>query len=58
MTLCPYDWDAIDEALLEPEERQWLFEYQRRVVEEVGPLLTEEERNWVLRECRWPGEKA
>ena len=58
VTLCPYDWDAIDEALLEPEERQWLFEYQRRVVEEVGPLLTEEERNWVLRECRWPGEKA
>lgn len=25
VTLCPYDWDAIDEALLEPEERQWLL---------------------------------
>ena len=44
MTLCPYDWDAIDETLLNEQEKRWIAEYHKRVYDTLSVYLTPEER--------------
>lgn len=43
LTLCPYEREAIDTALLTPEERAWINAYHRRVREELSPRLEGED---------------
>ncbi len=47
LTLVPMDRTLIDPRYLTPQTRTSLNEYHRRVFDEVGPLLTEEEREWL-----------
>ena len=47
LTLVPMDRALIDPQYLTPQTRTSLNEYHRRVYDEVGPLLTEEEREWL-----------
>jgi Xaa-Pro aminopeptidase len=42
LTLCPIDTNAIDKALLNPEEINWLNGYHQRVLEELESLVSEE----------------
>lgn len=43
LTLCPYEREAIDTALLTPGERAWINAYHRRVREELSPRLKGED---------------
>lgn len=52
VTLCPYDWEAIDESLLTDEEKQWIAEYHKRVYDTLSPYLNEEEKVWLKKETR------
>lgn len=52
VTLCPYDWEAIDESLLTEEEKQWIAEYHKRVYDTLSPYLNEEEKIWLKQETR------
>ena len=47
VTLCPYDWDAIDENLLTEEEKGWIETYHKRVYDTLSPYLNEDERTWL-----------
>ena len=47
LTLAPFDRDALDPSLLDPEERQWLNDYHLRVRDALSPLLPPEERAWL-----------
>lgn len=47
LTLVPYEPDAIDVSALSEKERKLLNEYHTRVYEKIGPLLPEEERQWL-----------
>lgn len=52
LTWVPIDMDAIDEQYLTPEQRGFLYEYQRQVYEKISPYLTQEEAQWLRRETR------
>jgi Xaa-Pro aminopeptidase len=47
ITLVPFDRRLIDAALLDENERSWIDRYHARVAEEVGPLLSEDLRDWL-----------
>jgi Xaa-Pro aminopeptidase len=47
VTLLPIQQDLILEGLLSAGEEQWLEEYNNRVLEQVGPLLTEDTLQWL-----------
>jgi Xaa-Pro aminopeptidase len=48
LTLAPIDRNLIDTVLLTREEREWLDAYHARVAAEVGPLLDEDVRDWLM----------
>jgi Xaa-Pro aminopeptidase len=48
LTLAPIDRALIDPSLLTAEERQWLDAYHARVLKEIGPLLDEADRRWLV----------
>ena len=50
LTWVPIDMEAIDEAYLTPEQKTWLYDYQRKVYEKVSPYLTAEEAEWLKKE--------
>lgn len=52
LTLAPIDLDAVDEALLLPEEKGWLNAYHRRVYETLSPLLNADERAFLKQATR------
>ena len=52
LTLVPLDRNLIDPAYLTPQTREVLNRYHARVYEEVGPLLTQEERDWLREQTR------
>lgn len=54
LTLAPFDLDAIDWTLMTPEEIDWLDRYHARVRDDLGPLLDEETREWLLRATTRP----
>ena len=47
LTLVPFDLALIEPSCLTPQTLDVLNDYHRRVFEEVAPLLTEEEREWL-----------
>ena len=47
LTLVPFDLALIEPSCLTPQTLEVLNDYHRRVFEEVAPLLTEEEREWL-----------
>ena len=47
VTLVPYEREAILPEMLTREELEWLNHYHKKVYETIGPLLNEEERNWL-----------
>lgn len=53
LTLAPIDLDAVDPSLLDARGREQLNAYHKRVYEQIGPFLTEEEQHW-LREATRP----
>ena len=52
VTMCPYDWAAIDESLLTEEEKQQIEEYHDRVYAALTPYLNEEETKWLAKMIR------
>ncbi len=51
ITLCPIDTRAIEPALLDASERDWLNAYHARVEEELAPLLDDDDRAWLHERC-------
>lgn len=47
LTLCYLDNNLVDPEMLTPEEKKWYNEYQERVYQELSPLLTPEEGEWL-----------
>lgn len=47
LTLCPIDKEAILTEQLSEEERQWLNDYHTLVYEQLSPLLSAEEKDWL-----------
>jgi Xaa-Pro aminopeptidase len=48
LTLAPIDLNLIDKSLLTPDEYGWLDRYHARVCEEIGPLIEDVAREWLL----------
>ncbi len=53
LTLCPIDTTPIRLDMMLPDEIEWLNLYHQHVYDELAPLLTDEEREW-LREATRP----
>ena len=51
LTLCPIDKRPILTELLDDEERRWLNDYHQMVCERLAPLLTDDEKNWLVMAC-------
>jgi Xaa-Pro aminopeptidase len=49
LTLCPFDPRLIDVSALTVHEIEWLDSYHQRVVEELGPLLPDDVKEWLVR---------
>lgn len=47
ITLAPYDRSLINTTLLTPQEKAWVDSYHMRVLTEIGPDLSEEDRTWL-----------
>ncbi len=52
MTLFPIDTTLIDFSLLTKEEVDWLNAYHQKVQALLVPLLTEDEKAWMIEKCR------
>jgi Xaa-Pro aminopeptidase len=52
LTFAPIDRNLIAGDLLSPQERDWLDDYHRRVLEVVGPQLEGEALHWLQEQCR------
>jgi Xaa-Pro aminopeptidase len=52
ITLAPISLELVTQSLLTDVERQWLNQYHERVRETLGPLLTEDVREWLTQETR------
>jgi Xaa-Pro aminopeptidase len=51
LTLAPIERDLIDVKLLDDKERDWLNAYHARVLKEIGPLVDETVRGWLVSAC-------
>lgn len=51
VTLFPISTKLIKKDLLSIEERQWLNDYHQKVLNELLPLLEEEEQEWLKEQC-------
>ena len=52
LTLAPIHRDLIDTDLLNREERDYVDRYHARVLEEIGPKVDGEVRDWLREACR------
>ena len=52
LTRCPIGREAILPDMLTREELAWLNAYHQTVLEDLFPLLDEEERAWLADRCR------
>lgn len=52
LTLCPVSLRAIDTAVLDTDQRDWLNRYHTMVYERLAPRLTSEERDWLQEKTR------
>jgi Xaa-Pro aminopeptidase len=51
LTRCPIDTSAVIPELLTTEEREWLNDYHRIVLQEVGPLISGKVKEWLTAKC-------
>ena len=51
LTMCPFDRNALDIFLLNPEERAWLDDYHACVRSALAPLLEDADLSWLERHC-------
>ncbi|MFT4074055.1 MAG: aminopeptidase P family protein [Asticcacaulis sp.] len=51
LTWAPIDRTLIDVALLTPAERAYMDGYHAKVLELVGPLVSDEVRGWLMQAC-------
>lgn len=51
LTLCFYDTRLIEKELLTRKEIVWLNTYHKRVLQEITPLLSPDEAQWLQRKC-------
>jgi Xaa-Pro aminopeptidase len=51
LTWAPIDRTLIDVSLLTPAERAYMDTYHARVLELVGPLVSDEVRGWLMQVC-------
>jgi Xaa-Pro aminopeptidase len=51
LTFAPIERRLIDIGLLDADERQWVDDYHRKVVEVVGPQLDGEVKAWLEAQC-------
>lgn len=47
ITMCHFDTSVIDVSLLDKWEVDWINMYNRRVLDNIGPFLEEDERHWL-----------
>lgn len=47
ITMCHFDTSVIDVSLLDKWEVDWINMYNRRVLDNIGPFLEEDERRWL-----------
>lgn len=47
LTLCPYELDAINISLLNEDEKSWLNDYHKKVLEKLSSYLLEDEVLWL-----------
>jgi len=52
LTLMPFDQKLIDLSLMTTEEITWLNKYHQKVLNELGSLLTDEERKVLEEQCK------
>lgn len=53
ITLCPIDTRAIEPALLDSAERDWLNTYHAKVEKQLTPLLDDaDDRAWLHERCQ------
>ncbi len=52
VTLFPIDLRLAGLQLLTQEEKDWLNDYHRKVLNELTPLLNDEEHDWLAERCR------
>lgn len=51
LTLCPFDRNALEIALLNPEEQAWLDDYHAKVRAALSPLLEDADLQWLKHHC-------
>ena len=51
LTLAPIDRELIDKDLLTPTEINWLNDYHKRVLAEIGPLIDHKATIWLIQAC-------
>ncbi|WP_294596943.1 aminopeptidase P family protein [uncultured Rikenella sp.] len=52
LTLCPISLRAVNTAVLDTDQRDWLNRYHAAVYERLAPRLTSEERDWLQEKTR------
>ena len=52
LTFVPFDLDGLDVSLLTNEEKTWLNNYHKEVLEKISPYLTSDEAEWLKSACR------
>ena len=52
ITFVPFDLDGLDVSLLTNEEKTWLNNYHKEVLEKISPYLTSDEAEWLKSACR------
>jgi len=58
LTLCPLDTSLIAFSLLSPEEIDWLNSYHQNVYNQLAPLLSTEEAEWLREKTKKPPRSA
>ena len=58
LTLCPIDRRLIDTRLMTRDELQWMDAYHARVLDELGDLMTGDDRAWLKRVCASLGRET
>lgn len=52
LTLCPYEREAIDTAMLTDEELNYIDDYHSWVCETLSPIVSEKTDEWLKEQCR------
>ena len=52
LTLCPYEREAIDTAMLTDEELNYIDDYHSWVCETLSPIVSEKTEEWLKEQCR------